>query len=340
MRLRFKRPAAITPALIAAGLSLLGAALSPQAARAQDLYVSSVGTAGELGTENIVVFNGATGEFKDVLTYGRDFSGLAFGPDNNLYANRNSGHTAFDPATGAVVRDYTGAGGGGDLTFGPDGNFYVGNFRAVRKIDRVTGATTTFTSGGNLGNLGALTFGPDGNLYVAAGDAFNIQRFNGTTGAFINNFATSIFAFGLAFGSDNNLYVSTGSNNSVLRLNGTTGALLGTFVAAGSGGLNGARDLAFGPDGNLYVASFQTDSVLRYNGTTGAFLGVFAQGGGLNNPSWLTFGPASNGGGNPPPPPPPSGGNVVPEPGTVALLATGVLPIVGLVRRRRKASVA
>jgi streptogramin lyase len=291
--LRFKRAAAFTPATLIAGLSLLGAALSPQAVRAQDLYVSSAGQAGQIGTETIQVFNGTTGASKGALTLGSNFTGLTFGPDSNLYASRNSGQTAYNPVTGAVVREYNTGGGGQDLTFGPDGN-----------------------------------------LYVAETSYFNIQRFDGTTGAFINNFATAnnFTPFGLTFGLDGNLYVSNSSNNSVLRFNGTTGALLGTFVAAGSGGLNGARDLAFGADGNLYVASFQTDSVLRYNGTTGAFIDVFASGGGLDNPTYLTFGPASDGGNNPPPP----GGNAIPEPGTVALLASGVLPVAGLLRRRRR----
>jgi streptogramin lyase len=332
--LRFKRAAAFTPATLIAGLSLLGAALSPQAVRAQDLYVSSAGQAGQIGTDSIQVFSGTTGASKGALTLGRDFSGLTFGPDGNLYASRNGGQTAFNPVTGAVVREYNTGGGGQDLAFGPDGNLYSARFGGVVKIDRVGGAGTLFTSGGNLANTRGLAFGPDGNLYVAETSYFNIQRFDGTTGAFINNFATAnnFTPFGLTFGLDGNLYVSNSSNNSVLRFNGTTGALLGTFVAAGSGGLNGARDLAFGADGNLYVASFQTDSVLRYNGTTGAFIDVFASGGGLDNPTYLTFGPASDGGNNPPPP----GGNAIPEPGTVALLASGVLPVAGLLRRRRR----
>jgi streptogramin lyase len=330
MRLRLPSAAAfVTPVLIA-GLSLLGAAFSPRAAHAQDLYVSSVGPAGQIGTDTIQVFNGTTGASKGALTLGRDFTGLTFGPDGNLYASRNGGQTAFNPVTGAVVREYNTGGGGQDLTFGPDGNLYSARFGGIVKIDRVSGASTLFTSGGNLANTRGLAFGPDGNLYVAESSFFNIQRFDGTTGAFLGNFATNIVTpYGLTFGQDGSLYVSTGSSNSVLRYNGTTGALLGTFVAAGSGGLSGARDLAFGPDGNLYVASFQTDSVLRYNGTTGAFVDVFASGGGLDQPTYLTFGPATN-------------GAVIPEPGTVALLAAGVLPLAGgaaAARRRRNGDI-
>ena len=43
--------------------------------------------------------------------------------------------------------------------------------------------------------------------------------------------------------------------------------------------------------GDLLVTSRFSDAVLRYDGATGAFLGVFADGGGLDNPVGLTYGP-------------------------------------------------
>ena len=78
--LRFQRVAGVTPVLIA-GLSLLGAALSPHVARAQNLYVSSSRPAGQFGTDTIQVFNGTTGASQGALALGETFSGLAFGPD-------------------------------------------------------------------------------------------------------------------------------------------------------------------------------------------------------------------------------------------------------------------
>jgi len=44
----------------------------------------------------------------------------------------------------------------------------------------------------------------------------------------------------------------------------------------------------------LLVTSRFTDQVLSYDGASGAFLGVFCQGGGLDNPVGLTFGPDGN----------------------------------------------
>jgi hypothetical protein len=99
---------------------------------------------------------------------------------------------------------------------------------------------------------------------------------------------------GLVFGPDGNhdgaqdLYVADKDLNAVLRYDGITGAFLDTFVASGSGGLNGPQDVAFGPDGNLYVSSNIGDQILRYDGSTGAFLDVIDSG---VAGAGLTFGP-------------------------------------------------
>jgi hypothetical protein len=245
------------------------------------------GQPGQLGTESIQVFNGTTGASKGALTLGRDFTGLAFGPDGNLYANRNSGQTAYNPVTGAVVRSTIRQWG-----TGPD--LRPGRQSVFRQFGQVVRSTVSEApaprhSGGNLANTRGLTFGPDGNLYVAETSFFNIQRFNGTTGAFLNNFVTNVTPYGLTFGLDGSLFVSTGSNNSVLA---STGPRARCWAPSSLRQRRAERRAGPGvrPDGNLYVASFQTDSVLRYNGTTGRFIDVFASGGGLDQPTYLTFG--------------------------------------------------
>src|SRR5262249_61962367 len=103
-----------------------------------------------------------------------------------------------------------------------------------------------------------IIFGSDGNLYVADGNGDTdgngindgrIVRYNGVTGAFIDEFVPisgnggMSHPQGLVFGpsvenpNKLDLYVTNAfSNNSVLRFDGATGAFLGEFVASGSGG--------------------------------------------------------------------------------------------------------
>jgi len=142
-------------------------------------------------------------------------------------------------------------------------------------------------------------------------------RYNGTTGAFIDTFASGSGLSGpagLAFGPDGNLYVGSFNSDAVLRYNGTTGAFIDTF-ASGSG-LSGPVGLLFGSDGNLYVGSNGSNGVLRYDGTTGAFVDTFvtAGSGGLNGPSYVV---------------------PIPEPETYAMMLAG-LGLLGFAARRRK----
>ena len=145
-----------------------------------------------------------------------------------------------------------------------------------------------------------MTFGPDGNLYVASFFTYQVLRYDGTTGAFIDVFAdacpgcapgnTAFHVSGVQFGPDGDLYVSLpNTGDDILRFDGTTGAPLGSIIPAGDPHPDGPRALLFGPDGNLYVTARDTNQVLRYDGTTGAFIDIFASGGGLNGPSGMVF---------------------------------------------------
>jgi sugar lactone lactonase YvrE len=104
-----------------------------------------------------------------------------------------------------------------------------------------------------LANAFNLTFGPDGNLYVAEFSPAHIRRYNGTSGAYIDEFVTPgagglTGAAGLAFGPDGNLYVASYFQDRILRYNGTTGAYIDDFVTTGSGGLDGPWAILFVPE--------------------------------------------------------------------------------------------
>jgi WD40 repeat protein len=152
-----------------------------------------------------------------------------------------------------------------------------------------------------------MTFGPDENLYVGSPLTHNILRFNGVTGAFIDEFvgprrrghAGSLMAPLILLFHDDKLYVGDIEANNIVRYNAATGAFIDVFVPAGSGGMGQEfgvpQEFVFGPDGNLYVASpatsTTTNMVLRFNGRTGAFIDVFVGSDAVSNPGGLTFGP-------------------------------------------------
>jgi hypothetical protein len=188
------------------------------------------------------------------------------------------------------------------LAFGPDGNLYASGYvsNSVIRYDGRTGAFLDVfvapRSGGLNGADIGLAFGPDGSLYVASQLGDSILRYDGTDGHFVDAFVPALRGglrrpTGFVFAADGYLYVSSSATDRVLRFDAATGAFVGGFVAAGSGGLRTPTGLVFGPDGDLYVSSAGTNSVLRYDGATGAFLDVFVApgAGGLAYPTALLF---------------------------------------------------
>jgi CSLREA domain-containing protein len=101
---------------------------------------------------------------------------------------------------------------------------------------------------------------------------------------------------GVLVAPDGLLYLSDFVSDSVVRFDPSSGAHVDTFVASGSGGLEGAADMVIAPDGSLLVASYFSDSIERYDGVTGAHLGSFAPAGtgGLDGPIGMTYGPDGN----------------------------------------------
>ncbi len=185
----------------------------------------------------------------------------------------------------------------------------------VLRFDSATGMFVDFAVGGGLDGPEGLAFGPDGNVYVSSFQDNNVQRYN-LTGAPLGAFSGGGLdsPTGLAFGPDGNLYVSSFETNSVVRFS-ATGAPLGTFVS----GIDAPMGLTFDPGGDLFVGSFTQDSVLRFN-AAGQPLGALS-GGGLDGPTYMTVRPAQQ---------------IIPEPGTLALVASALLPSIGVAARRRR----
>ena len=146
-------------------------------------------------------------------------------------------------------------------------------------------------SGGLNGPDAGATFGPDGNFYIPSYWTGRILSYDGATGDFIGVFAQGIpRPRDLVFRPDGYLYVTSESGNRVDRFD-AAGALVDTFIAAGSGGLDGATGLEFDDDGFVYVGSAQNNQVLKYDATDGSFVGIHIDGGplGMNYPTFLTI---------------------------------------------------
>jgi sugar lactone lactonase YvrE len=188
-----------------------------------NLYVSSTTMTGG----DVLRYVGSTGKFMDDfvpngtgdLSHAND---LHFGPDGDLYVSsytgtmfNNGNLLRYDPTTGAPLPSPGRTGANfidplttalaNSFTWGPDGNIYmssdpVNNSGSVLRFDGQTGdplpgpgqTGATFIPSGIAGIqfIDDLAFGDDGNLYVT--DSFNstIQRFDGTTGAYIDAFVT------------------------------------------------------------------------------------------------------------------------------------------------------
>ncbi|MBZ0281672.1 MAG: S8 family serine peptidase [Anaerolineae bacterium] len=172
--------------------------------RDQDLYVAST------DTNEVLVYSAITGAFIESFTsctlnfFTNSPTRLTFGPDGNLYVlHENAGNNAsivrYDGTTGVCLdefNDFTISGEffvADDMTFGPDGYLYVASNatdKDIVRFDVETGQSISRFVPDVLETVTNLTFGPDGNLYVGYGDGTlnGVNRYNGTTGAFIDAF--------------------------------------------------------------------------------------------------------------------------------------------------------
>ncbi|WP_445250557.1 NHL repeat-containing protein [Microcoleus sp. OTE_8_concoct_300] len=255
-------------------------------------------------------------------------------PQGTFLVSNSRGNNVlrFDGNTGNFLGEFIPPGSGGlsnpdQIVFGPDGNgddksdIYVasgdkpGNSgeptaSAVLRYDGITGTFIDKFVGDNPNTAGdetgglfrpyGLAFGPDGNFYVNSFLRYQILRYNGKTGQFIDVFASGNQQAGglngpngLLFAPDGNLYVTTQGSvardgkadysasfpSQVLRYNPQTGQssiFASPDPSPRSQGFTSLLGMAIGPaDGDLYVSDFAND-IRRYKLKTGELVKVLS----------------------------------------------------------------
>jgi glucose/arabinose dehydrogenase len=229
------------------------------------VYVTA--TQGAFPNGQVLRFNGTTGAYIDrfvALGSGglANPNGITFGPSNDLFVtdSSNSAVRRYAAATGAPVGtngEFVTPGSGGlslpyDVAWNSGQTFFFVSSLVTDQVLRYNSNGTfnnAFITGSTISSPNGIVFGPDGNLYVSMSDGANadrINRYNGTTGAFIDTFVSAGSGSldgpgGLAFGPDGNLYVASQNNNSILRYNGSTGAFIDIYAS----GLGVPQELIF-----------------------------------------------------------------------------------------------
>jgi hypothetical protein len=238
-----------------------------------NLYVDNA------GSNSVLRYDGVTGAFKDVFVssgsggLSRPF-GPAFGPDGDLYvASWNTNQVLrYDGTSGAFLNVVaSGLSNPLGLTFGSDGNLYIANQGSNEVLRYNSSGLSAFVTAGSggLSQPRRAVFGPDGNLYVASQGTKQVLRYNGTTGAFMDVFATmpsSVLGTGtmwLDFGTDGYLYTtarysSSSVNVNIVRFNGTSGAFVDSFALGRDG-----WSFNLGPGNIIYDSS---DAASQNNG--------------------------------------------------------------------------
>lgn len=162
------------------------------------------------------------------------YAGVLGGTYSNVFSN--SSQVGFiSPYLGAVS--------------GTNQDFFIGGFGALTKIDSTTGAfIQTVATGARLGPAES----PNGNIVV--GGPTGVEEYDSNTGAFVRTVVASGDGGNLHAFNGNNMYVANwfgGSGFGIKRYDFVSGASLGADIAVPFA----PQEIGFGPDGALYATA-------------------------------------------------------------------------------------
>lgn len=209
-------------------------------------------------------------------------SGLAFGPDGNLYVSDNASSQILRYSADGTFIDVFASdpqlNGPNDLVFRGDDLFVslwnnAGNMGGVARVNATTGVVEDTFGTGSGRRMHAIAFGDDGNLYASSFDLARIRVFDPGTGDFVRDvgsFSTVGRPMGLTFNQDGNLIVNNWFGD-VRLIDAGNGSVLSTLVT----GLDNTQWNVFAPDGTLIIDSWGDQSLARYD-VNGNFIESFA----------------------------------------------------------------
>jgi len=320
--------------VIAGAATLLGAGIANA-----DIYVTD-NTSDQLtvisagGTLNVInnplsqtFLNSPTGIAVDTVS-GSQYFGDVF------VANSVGTIVTYDPTTQAFGTFATGLSNPEGLAFDSAGNLYVASNVSSGSILQYSGLNLTSLNssyGTGITNPFGVTATGAGQLYVTSGVTGLIKQIaagGGAATAFTPSVAPNTPA-GIVIGPNGDLYVVNTSTPNVeqIKVNGNAS----TAVASSGEQLSTPEGLVFDSNGNLYVADYGNNTVTEYTlagfnqlgQTTYSYLQTF-NGEAFDGPLFLAFDPV---------------GSAVPEPGTYAMLLSGLAALYFVQRRRKLATV-
>jgi hypothetical protein len=229
-------------------------------------------------------------------------SGLAFGPDGNLYAGDATasevhvmGGSTGQPLVSRSPVFVTGINTDGGLTFSSDGLELLVAGGGQANVFSWPGAQSVGLIAGNVAIGPGLTFGPDGNVYLVDVPDSTLARVNLAfpgQADFVPNGGQVSSPFDVAVSPiDQNLYVSDRGTGEIDRYDPQTGGFKDVFIKALPGN-PAPSGLAFDPTGSLYVA-YSDGQIRRYSSVTRQLENI--AGTITADPSFITVGTANEG---------------------------------------------
>ncbi len=264
-----------------------------------ELYVTSY------FTSEVLRYDGTTGTYIDTFISGGriDLAGdVLFADDGTLFvvstatdevlhydASGNFLNVVMSASDGLSVHD-------GNALMLHNGSLFVASFDNDQILRYNGQAVEVFVSAGS-GGLTApngLDFGPDGNLYVTGCFSQAVHRYDGATGAYIDDFIDLQDSFAgnvdLLFTS-NDLYLASWGSNLIARYDAHTGEYIEALITGPRP--RAPKSIFISDDGFLYVANWDGGSVASYDAQSGSFVDYFVKpnSGGIPPAYHARFGP-------------------------------------------------